>query len=87
MGLVSHLIGVAEGSALAHDVGSHSEVDHVMATAAQASAVVTREATETLFGGYAGVFTDPDGHAWEAANPGFALAEDGTVTVPDFGQA
>ncbi len=76
------------GIALAHNVGSRSEVDHVMDTAVQAGAVVTREATATFYGGYAGVFTDPDGHAWEVAhNPGFALAEDGTVTVPDFGQS
>jgi uncharacterized protein len=26
------------------------------------------------------------GHAWEIAhNPGFPLAADGTVTIPDFG--
>ena len=47
---------------------------------------VTRPAAETSYGGYAAVFTDPDGHAWEVAhNPGFALAADGTLTVPDVG--
>lgn len=37
-------------------------------------------------GGYAGYFADPDGHLWEIAhNPGFPLAEDGSITIPDFG--
>ena len=56
-----------------------------MAAAEQAGAVVTRPATRTFYGGYTGVFTDPDGHPWEIAhNPGFPLAEDGSITVPDF---
>ncbi len=76
------------GIVLAHNVDSRTEVDEVLATASQAGAVVTREATATFYGGYAGVFADPDGHAWEVAcNPGLALAEDGTVTVPDFGRS
>lgn len=52
----------------------------------QAGAQVTRPAAETFYGGYAAVFTDLDGHAWEVAhNPGFTLADDGTLTVPNFG--
>lgn len=74
------------GIALAHNVRSPAEVDAVLAAAEAAGAAVTRRAAETFYGGYAGVFTDPDGHAWEIAhNPGFALAEDGTLTLPDFG--
>jgi predicted lactoylglutathione lyase len=74
------------GIALAHNVHSRSEVDQVVAVAARAGARVTRPAAETPYGGYAAVFTDPDGHAWEVAhNPGFALAADGTLTVPDLG--
>ena len=39
----------------------------------------------TFYGGYAGYFADPDGHLWEIAhNPGFTLADDGTLTLPDF---
>ena len=46
---------------------------------------MTRPAAPTFYGGYAGVFTDPDGHAWEVAhNPGFPLAADGSLTVPDL---
>ncbi len=73
------------GIVLAHNVRSAAEVDEVVAAAARAGATVTRPPAQTFYGGYAGVFTDPDGHAWEIAhNPGFALAEDGTLTLPDF---
>ena len=49
---------------------------------------MTSPPTDTFYGGYAGYFTDPDGHAWEIAyNPGFTLAEDGTLILPDFGAA
>ena len=45
-------------------------------------ATVTREPAETFYGGYAGVFRDLDGHAWEIAhNPGFGLADDGSVIL------
>lgn len=78
--------GGFDGIALAQNVGSRVEVDEVMAAAEAAGAAVTRRAADTFYGGYAGVFTDPDGHAWEIAhNPGFPLAADGTITIPDFG--
>lgn len=74
------------GVVLAHNVRSRADVDEIMATAQAAGATITRSAGETFYGGYAGVFVDPDGHAWEIAfNPGLALAEDGSLTVPDFG--
>ena len=74
------------GVALAHNVRSRAEVDAVLAAAEDAGAAITRRAAETFYGGYAGVFTDPDGHAWEIAhNPGFALAEDGALVIPDLG--
>jgi catechol 2,3-dioxygenase-like lactoylglutathione lyase family enzyme len=74
------------GMALAHNVHTRAEVDDVLAEAAAAGATVTRPAAETFYGGYAGCFTDPDGHVWEVAhNPGFALGPDGALTVPDFG--
>ncbi|MET8198964.1 VOC family protein [Micromonospora taraxaci] len=73
------------GMALAQNVRSREEVDEVIATATKAGATVTKPARETFYGGYAGYFTDLDGHVWEIAwNPGFALADDGTLTVPDF---
>ena len=75
------------GVALAHNVRSEAEVDHVIAAAEMAGATVTRPAAKTFYGGYAGCFTDLDGHVWEIAyNPGFPLAEDGSITIPDFGK-
>jgi predicted lactoylglutathione lyase len=73
------------GMTLAHNVRSRAEVDDIIATAAAAGATVTKPAEETFYGGYAGFFRDPDGHVWEIAhNPGFTLAEDGSLLLPDF---
>lgn len=74
------------GIALAHNVGTRHEVDAIVEAALAAGATVTRAPRETFYGGWAGYFTDPDGHAWEIAhNPGMRLADDGTITIPDFG--
>jgi hypothetical protein len=73
------------GIVLAHNVRTPGEVDEIVAAAQRAGAAVTRAPAATFYGGYAGVFTDPDGHPWEiACNPGFPLAEDGTITIPDM---
>jgi predicted lactoylglutathione lyase len=74
------------GVALAQNVRSREEVDEIMAAAESAGAAITKPAEETFYGGYAGYFTDSDGHAWEIAhNPGFTLASDGSLELPDFG--
>lgn len=74
------------GIVLAHNVRSRAEVDEIMVAAARAGAAVTRPAGETFYGGYAACFADPDGHLWEIAhNPGFTLAGDGSLILPDFG--
>ncbi len=74
------------GIALAHNVRSRQQVDEVVRRAASAGASVTRDPSETFYGGYAGCFRDPDGHVWEIAfNPGFPLDEDGNLTVPPLG--
>jgi uncharacterized protein len=76
------------GITLAHNVRSRAEVDQVLGEAAHAGAGITQAARETFYGGYAGFFTDPDGHVWEIAyNPGFPLDRDGAITIPDFGAA
>ena len=73
------------GVCLAHNVRSEEEVNKIIEAAEHAGATVTRPASKTFYGGYAGVFTDLDGQAWEIAyNPGFPLAEDGSITIPDF---
>ncbi len=72
------------GVTLAHNVGSPEEVDAVMAEAAAAGATISRAAGETFWGGYAGVFVDPDGHPWEVAhNPHWELREDGSIRLPE----
>jgi uncharacterized protein len=77
--------GTFDGVTLAQNVRSSAEVDAIVAAAAEAGARVTRAPGPTFYGGYAGVFLDPDGHAWEIAhNPGFTLADDGALTVPTF---
>ncbi|MFM9706377.1 VOC family protein [Streptomyces galilaeus] len=76
------------GIVLAHNVRSDAEVDALLAAVERAGGTVTKPAVVNEIGFYSGAFVDPDGHAWEVArNPGFPLAEDGSVTIPDFGQA
>jgi hypothetical protein len=71
------------GIALAHSVGSRDEVHAVIEQARANGAEIAREPAETFYGGYAGVFRDLDGHAWEIAhNPGFGLEESGSVVLP-----
>ena len=71
------------GIALAHNVGSREEVDEVVERARALGAEVTRQPSETFYGGYAGAIRDLDGHVWEIAfNPGFGLAADGSVVLP-----
>lgn len=71
------------GITLAHNVGSRDEVHAVIDEVRAAGAEIAREPAETFYGGYAGVFRDLDGHAWEVAhNPGFGLDDDGNVVLP-----
>jgi predicted lactoylglutathione lyase len=71
------------GITLAHNVSSPEQVDDVIERARGNEATITREPSETFYGGYAGVFRDLDGHAWEVAhNPGFGLAPDGSIVLP-----
>ena len=70
------------GITLAHNVGSPEEVDAVLAEAEAAGATIGRPGAETFWGGYSGVFLDPDGHPWEVAhNPHWTLREDGGVQL------
>jgi catechol 2,3-dioxygenase-like lactoylglutathione lyase family enzyme len=70
------------GVTLAHNVGSPQEVDAILADAEAAGATIGRPGAETFWGGYSGVFIDPDGHPWEVAhNPHWEIAEDGSVRI------
>jgi uncharacterized protein len=72
------------GVTLAHNVRSPEEVDRVIAEAEAAGATIPRHGGETFYGGYSGIFVDPDGHPWEVAyNPRWVLADDGSVTLPE----
>jgi len=71
------------GVTLAYNVGSPDEVDAVLDDAGAAGATIGRPGAATFWGGYSGVFIDPDGHPWEVAhNPGWILADDGSVHLP-----
>jgi catechol 2,3-dioxygenase-like lactoylglutathione lyase family enzyme len=70
------------GITLAHNERSPAEVDAVLAAARAAGATIARAGAATFWGGYSGVFIDPDGHPWEIAhNPGWPLADDGSVRL------
>jgi uncharacterized protein len=70
------------GVTLAHNVGSPAEVDAVVEAARAAGATIPRAPAETFWGGYSGVFVDPEGHPWEVAhNPHWTLGPDGTVRI------
>ena len=70
------------GVTLAHNVRSPAEVDAVLAEAEAAGGSVLRGGAETFWGGYSGVFADPDGHPWEVAhNPHWTFREDGSVQL------
>jgi uncharacterized protein len=70
------------GITLAHNVRAPEEVDRVLAEAEAAGATIARPGAQTFWGGYSGVFIDPEGHAWEIAhNPRWALREDGAITL------
>lgn len=70
------------GVTLAHNVRSPEEVDAVIAEAEAAGAEIPRRGAPTFWGGYSGMFVDPDGHPWEVAhNPHWTLREDGSVEL------
>src|SRR5207302_2458186 len=70
------------GVTLAHNVSSPAEVDAVIEEARRAGAHIAREGAKTFWGGYSGVFVDPDGHPWEVAhNPHWTLADDGSIVL------
>ena len=71
------------GVTLAYNVRAPAVVDAVLDRAEAAGARIARPGAATEWGGYSGVFVDPDGHPWEVAhNPGWTLADDGSVRLP-----
>ena len=67
----------------AYNARSREEVDAVLEEARAAGARIAREGGETFWGGYSGVFVDPDGHPWEVAyNPHWTVRADGSIELP-----
>ncbi len=70
------------GVTLAYNTRSPGEVDAAIEEARAAGATIPREPAATFWGGYSGVFVDPDGHPWEVAhNPHWTVADDGSVEL------
>jgi catechol 2,3-dioxygenase-like lactoylglutathione lyase family enzyme len=70
------------GITLAYNTRSPDEVDAVIAEAERAGARIARHGAVTFWGGYSGVFVDPDGHPWEVAhNPHWTIEGDGSVRL------
>ena len=70
------------GVTLAYNVRSPQEVDEMIEEARAAGARIARDGAETFWGGYSGVFVDPEGHPWEVAhNPHWTVHEDGTTSL------
>jgi predicted lactoylglutathione lyase len=66
----------------AYNTRSAAEVDEVIEEARAAGARIARQSAETFWGGYSGVFIDPDGHPWEIAyNPHWTVRDDGSVAL------
>ncbi len=70
------------GITLAHNVSTPAEVDSILDSIEDAGGQVRRRGAPTEWGGYSGVFTDPDGHAWEIAhNPFWRVTEEGATLL------
>lgn len=72
------------GVTLAHNVATRQEVDGVIDQAERAGATIGRRGAATFWGGYSGVFLDPDGHPWEVAhNPFWRVTAEGLTLLGD----
>ena len=71
------------GVTLAYNTRSPDEVDAAIEEARAAGGQIVREPAATFWGGYSGVFVDPDGHPWEVAhNPRWTITDDGATVLP-----
>jgi catechol 2,3-dioxygenase-like lactoylglutathione lyase family enzyme len=68
--------------ALAHNVGSDEQVERTIERFVAAGGRVVRAPHRAVFGGLQAYVADPAGFRWEIAhNPGFSVADDGTVSI------
>ena len=71
------------GVTLAYNTRDQDEVDRVIEEARAAGATIGREPGETFYGGYSGIFIDPEGHPWEIShNPRWTITDDGATVLP-----
>jgi catechol 2,3-dioxygenase-like lactoylglutathione lyase family enzyme len=69
------------GFSLGHNVLTREEVQPILDRLAAHGGTILKAPVEPPFGGLQGYIADPDGHAWDIVwNPGFTIADDGTVT-------
>ena len=67
---------------LAHCVDSPEAVEQSLRQAAAAGARITSPGRPRVWGGYSGIFTDLDGHAWEIMhNPAWVVRPDGATVL------
>ena len=72
------------GINLGLNLTSAADVDEQMSQARDAGATILRQPADRYWGGYSGVFTDPDGHVWEIAyNPYWNVTQDGLTLLGD----
>jgi hypothetical protein len=70
------------GVTLALNLESPSAVDAVLKQARAAGARIGRPGSTAFWGGYSGVFIDPEGHPWEVAhNPHWTLTSEGGIRL------
>jgi uncharacterized glyoxalase superfamily protein PhnB len=64
-------------------VESPARVDEMLGVVEAAGATILKPAEKTFWGGYSGVFADPENNLWEIAhNPGFPLDAEGRISIP-----
>lgn len=70
------------GKVLGIVVQSAADVDEQLIQAEEAGAKLLQSGTTRFWGGYAGVFEDPDGHVWEIVhNPYWTVGDDGSTIL------
>jgi len=70
------------GVTLALNLESPTAVDAVLEQARAAGARIGRPGSTAFWGGYSGVFIDPEGHPWEVAhNPHWTLTSEGGIRL------
>jgi catechol 2,3-dioxygenase-like lactoylglutathione lyase family enzyme len=79
---VPSAVSAPAGLTLSQNVGSPVEVDAVVERMAAAGGSVLKPPQQAAFGGYHAHVADPNGVIWEIAfNPGWSVADDGTVNL------